>query len=122
MRFIGKSANYGRAVFVDDNTYYATCTNLGAECFLQVLALYHEHFSIPLETGVSLSFEQNQACVQGSSLMVCLTDVQFSPFAETDNLDTEGITYFNTVSTDDSLASVSSYPIKICQCISSHTF
>ena len=33
VRFLGNSANYGGAVFVDDNTYYATCTNLGAECF-----------------------------------------------------------------------------------------
>ena len=80
VRFIGKSANDGRAVFVDDNTYYAI---LGAECFLQVLALYHELFSIPLETSVSLSFEQTQASVQGSSLLDGLLNrCTVSPFAE----------------------------------------
>ena len=48
--------------------------------------------------------------------MVYLTDAQSVHLLNL--IDTEGITYFKTVSTDDSLDSVSSYPIKICQYIS----
>ena len=61
--------------------------------FLQVLALYHKLLSIPLETGVSLSFEPVYKVLP--YLVVYLTDAQsVRPFAEKDNLDTHTLKQF----------------------------
>ena len=64
--FSGNVADYGGAVYVDDNTYSAACTRDNTECFIQELNLFE--FVGLAEAGNSISFEHNHARVQGSNL------------------------------------------------------
>ena len=69
--FVGNSADYGAAMFVDDDTYIRTCyRKLKAECFFQVIATGQ---TIELEP-MFLQYSQNVARYSGSALYGELLD------------------------------------------------
>ena len=135
--FTANSADYGGAVYVDDDTNSGTCTSdPKLECFFQVLAV-HGAADEFLQTQ-SMHFSQNYANISGSTLYGGLLDrCAVSPFAEVhykffsdeyflyqyDYPDQNyeytgnGESYFKDVSTDDS-PTISSLPVRVCLCIS----
>ena len=136
--FIANSADYGGAVYVDDDTNSGTCTSdPNLECFFQVLAV-HGTADEYLQTQ-SMHFSQNYANISGSTLYGGLLDrCAVNPFAEVHYnhfLDESfmyqydyypdqpyeykgnGESYFKDVSTDDT-TSISSLPVRVCLCIS----
>ena len=137
--FSGNSADYGGAVYVDDDTNSGTCTSdPKTECFFQVLAyiegLYSlintpEYQRVYLQDIVkpqSLYFLENNAHISGSTLYGGLLDrCAVNQFAEVhikyqeDYADGgNGVMYLNDVSTiTDRSVSVSSQPVKVCLCV-----
>ena len=137
--FTANSADYGGAVYVDDDTNSGTCaSDTNAECFFQVLAFHgQEHILKDLETQ-SIYFSRNYANVSGSTLYGGLLDrCAISQFAEVrkkfahdfKNRDS-GIAYFKNVSNStldhdtkelildmEANISVSSDPVRMCLCI-----
>ena len=140
--FSANSADYGGAVYMDDDTNSGTCSgDPKIECFFQVL-LYIEGIynfdTVPkdilnytrenLKTQ-SLYFDsENNASISGATLYGGLIDrCAVSQFAEVRTKYTElyesegnGITYLMHVSTiadSESDTSVSSRPVKVCLCI-----
>ena len=119
--FTGNNADYGGAVFMDDNTYSGMCaSNPRTECFFQVLAIYSE---VPAEPKIqSMYFSQNHANISGSTLYGGLLDrCAVSQFAEVYNKYSEyednGISYFMNVSNGERTV-VSSLPVQVYLCTS----
>ena len=141
--FTANIADYGGAVYVDDNSNSGTSciSETKAECFFQVLALYDlEVLNIATQ---SMHFSQNYANISGSTLYGGLLDrCAVSQFAEVRNIHPEnkpnlyeleyngqGIVYFYDVSTPYNLHylntdiklganfSVSSNPVRVCLCV-----
>ena len=124
--FTGNSAEYGGAVYVNDDTNSGTCAsdpNLRTECFFQVLALYSRFL---YDRGInllnSMYFSNNSANISGSTLYGGLLDrCAVSQFAEFDldnnrgGGDREGIAYFKDVSNIANV-SISSGPVRVCFC------
>ena len=113
------SADYGAALFVDDDTYTSTCSRkLKGECFFQVLGEISE-----TELRECLRFSQNAGRYSGSTLYGGLLDrCAVSPFVERSRysrLDpkfkTNGLLYFESA-TDSTNLSISSGPVKVCHC------
>ena len=122
--FIKNTADYGGAVYVDDDTNSGTCARVTkTECFFQVLAIYASFYKEDLETQ-SIYFSQNRAHISGSTLYGGLLDrCIINRFSEVhriygqDYMDGgNGITYFGQVSTATNL-SISSHPVQVCLCI-----
>ena len=136
--FTANKADYGGAVYVDDDTNSGTCvSDPKTECFFQVLAI-HSIESDRLKTQ-SIYFSQNYANIEGSTLYGGLLDrCAVSQFAEVhmkytayDYKDRDGgIAYFRNVSTPtyysftqyrevlvDTNLSISSDPVRVCLCI-----
>ena len=120
VNFTGNSADYGGAVFVDDDTLSAACTRGDIDYFIQdlILLMDEEH-----KAGNSVSLELNHARVQGSNLFGGLLHRcairAFTVFGNTimyTNATLDGLSYYNRIS-NSSLNKVSSHPINICQCI-----
>ena len=114
--FVNNHADYGGAVFVDDNTIAGTCTALPPpDCFFQVVAIYD--FADENIFTRSFSFSNNVAHVSGSTLYGGLLDrCAVNQFAEVrkkhvalqpDVYEGNGITYFTDVSnaTNNSISS-----------------
>ena len=144
--FTANKADYGGAVYVDDDTNSGTCASKPkTECFFQVLAIYDYNVYEPdnLKTQ-SIHFLQNYATMSGSTLYGGLLDrCAVSQFAEVHNKYTiydykdrdGGIAYFRNVSTPtyysstqnsyylnrevlvDTNLSISSDPVRVCLCI-----
>ena len=129
--FVGNSADYGGAVYVNDETNSGTCTSdPKTECFFQVLALYATYppyFTL----AQCMYFSENYAYVSGSTLYGGLLDrcavSQFSEFyvwSTHDDRDAQvnGMAYFKNVSTTAGTVtfSISSNPVRICIC-TNHT-
>ena len=136
--FIANKADYGGAVYVDDDTNSGTCaSDPKTECFFQVLAI---HSGPPGNFKTqSIYFSQNYANIAGSTLYGGLLDrCAVSLFAEVhmkytayDYKDRDGgIAYFRNVSTStyysstqnrevlvDTNLSISSDPVRVCLCI-----
>ena len=117
--YVGNSAVYGAAMFVDDDTYTSTCSRkLKGECFFQLLGEVDERF-----LRNYLQFSQNTARYSGSILYGGLLDrCAVSPFVELSRysrLDpkfkTNGLIHFK-LATDSTNLSISSDPIKVCHC------
>ena len=116
--FTGNSADYGGAVYVDDDTNSGTCaSDPKMDCFFQVLAMIY-HFNP--KCLLSMNFFQNHANISGSTLYGGLLDrCAVSQFAEInekyahDNIG--GIAYLRNVSISTNF-SISSRPIRICLC------
>ena len=134
--FLTNSADYGGAVYVDDDTVSVTCTSdPKTECFFQVLAYIHGLYSLEsipdsilnytrqnLKTQ-SVYFSENGATISGSTLYGGLLDrCAVSQFAEVGikyeedyKLGGNGITYLKHVSTITDM-SISSRPVQVCLC------
>ena len=119
--FMGNSANYGGAIFVNDDTYAAdACADSNMECFFQVFTLYYEVFlnHVPsFNLDELFDFQDNQAHVNGSSLFGgFLNRCTMSSFVGID-YGYNGSEYFHQISTGDtSSTSVSSRPVQVCTC------
>ena len=137
MIFLGNSANYGGAIYVNDDTNSGTCTNDSkTDCFFQSLAhisgLYRlsetSSTSINYARNIlkteSLYFSKNSASISGSTLYGGLLDrCAVNQFSEVHILYNQeyrdggnGITYLKHVSTIEN-ASISSRPVKVCLCM-----
>ena len=111
----GNSADYGAAMFVDDDTYTSTCSRkLKGECFFQVLGKFKKY----------LQFSHNTATYSGSTLYGGLLDrCAVSPFVQKPpsnlGLDpkfkTNGLVHFKSATNSTNL-SISSGPVKVCHC------
>ena len=143
--FTANKADYGGAVYVDDDTNSGACASKSktdSECFFQVLAIYGYRHSGELNhlKTQSIYFSQNYATMSGSTLYGGLLDrCAVSQFAEVhkkytayDYIDRDGgIAYFGNVSTPtyysrydlnreglvDTNLSISSDPVRVCLCI-----
>ena len=119
--FIANQANYGGAVYVDDDANSGTCaSNKKSECFIQVLAVHNrinDDLKIP-----SLYFTQNQAKFSGSTLYGGLLDrCAVSRLAEVHKkhypeYKGNGVSYFKDISTGENTL-ISSDPVQVCSCI-----
>ena len=119
--FIANQANYGGAVYVDDDANSGTCaSNKKSECFIQVLAVHNrinDDLKIP-----SLYFTQNQAKFSGSTLYGGLLDrCAVSRLAEVHKkhypeYKGNGVSYFKDISTGENTL-ISSDPVQVCPCI-----
>ena len=142
--FTANKADYGGAVYVDDDTISGTCASEPkTECFFQVLAI-HEKPSKFLQT-LSIYFSQNYAKVSGSTLYGGLLDrcavnrlaevcMKYACHSKDGG---EGVAYFKNVSiptyyayesthdgphtqyvpdNDLSIITVSSQPVRVCLC------
>ena len=122
--FTDNSADYGGAVYVDDDTNSGMCaSDPKTECFFQVLAVYNVFESTSYQPSISLS--QNSASISGSTLYGGLLDrCALSPFAEYNmhaSYDKDrdvGIAYLKDVSIIDNISdnSISSEPVQVCLC------
>ena len=118
--FTANSAEHGGAVYVDDDTNSACASGSKAECFFQILAVYTSslHFNLPNDSVTqSMYFSKNYANhYKGSTLYGGLLDrCAPNPFAEINNKDSLGITYFYKVSTVKH-SSIFSKPVRVCIC------
>ena len=113
----GNSADYGAAMFVDDDTYTSTCSRkLKGECFFQVLGSIYSFKEL-------IQFSQNTARYSGSTLYGGLLDrCAVSPFVELlphsgvdPKFKTNGLVHFKSAS-DSTNLSISSGPVKVCHC------
>ena len=135
--FTANKADYGGAVYVDDDTNSGTCaSDPKTECFFQVLAIHSLGDDLKTQR---IYFSQNYANIAGSTLYGGLLDrCAVSQFAEVhrkytayDYKDRDGgIAYFRNVSTPtyysstqrkevlvDTNLSISSDPVQVCLCI-----
>ena len=124
--YAGNSADYGAAIFVDDDTYTSTCSRkLKGECFFQVLGDIRERY-----LRNYLQFSQNTARYSGSTLYGGLLDrCAVSPFVQggpnshltpyRSGLDlkfkTNGLVHFKSATNSTNL-SISSGSVKVCHC------
>ena len=121
--FISNSADYGGAVYVDDNTNSGTCASEPRiKCFFQVLAIYDYNGALNVNFSTQcMHFSRNHAKISGSILFGGLLDrCAVSPFAEVHKKyhtpdSTGGVSYFKNVlyATDDT---ISSDPVQVCLC------
>ena len=123
--FTANSADYGGAVYVDDDTNSGTCASEPkTECFFQVLAIYHYNIGSHNHTpNRILSFSRNSASISGNILYGGLLDrCAVSPFAEYDKHASYekdrgvGIAYLKNVSMNIINISISSEPVRVCLC------
>ena len=117
--FSGNHANYGGAVYVEDNTNSGACSP-DNECFIQTLAL-HQQQSTPYSnlSTENIDFSSNTASEQGTNLFGGLLDRCIpSPFAEVylhRRTHYSGVTYLGNIS-NIVLDSISSSPVRVCFC------
>ena len=124
--FTANSADYGGAVYVDDDTNSGMCaSNPKMECFFQVLTIHSEESkSLKIQ---SIYFSQNYANISGPTLYGGLLDrCAVSQFAEVHNkhssgqeyeYEGNGISYFTDVATGERTL-MSSLPVQVCLCTS----
>ena len=126
--FTANSADYGGAVYVDDDTNSGTCaSDPKRECFFQILAIYDiDYFREDINSNTqSIYFSHNYANIAGSTLYGGLLDrCVVSQFAEhyekyahgTNDRSSEiAYLYFKSVSITTNI-SVSSGPVRVCLC------
>ena len=132
IKFSENSADYGGAVFVNDDTNSA-CTSDQIECFLQVISVDYIYFLGRLN-GFNANFQyietqniyllDNHARISGSILYGGLIDrCAVSQFAEVRRKYEQryedignAITYFVNISNARMPSSVSSRPVQVCLC------
>ena len=127
--FTGNSAEYGGAVYVNDDTNSGTCASYPkTECFFQVLALYDQSSISGSIILKCMYFSENTANISGATLYGGLLDrCTISLFAEVyqkyapvdierNNPRDGGIAYFKNVSTIIADVSISSDPVRVCFC------
>ena len=111
------SADYGAAMFVNDDTYTSTCSRkLKGECFFQVMDRYYT----PGNYLIYLS--QNTAVYSGATLYGGLLDrcavsafAQQAYYGQNPKFKTNGLIHFKSATNSTNL-SISSGPVKVCHC------
>ena len=120
--FTANSAEYGGAVYVDDDTNSGCSSDPKTECFFQVLAMYIYIIDvgyIPDLVSQSMYFSKNYANISGSTLYGGLLDrCAPNPYAERNYTGSfAGITYFKNISTfNHNIISIFSKPVRVCLC------
>ena len=125
--FTDNHANFGGAVYVDDETNSGTCS-LGNECFIQILAIYYKFFISEDLITENVFFSENTATEQGSNLFGGLLDRcipnQFAEVYLKQKIRYSGVTYFQNISNSTTssipLESIGSQPVRVCFCNSKH--
>ena len=137
IRLTKNVADYGAAMFVDDNTNSDICTSTPvtvtptSECFFRVLDTYYVRKAISMGSKVvSIIADDNCAKVMGSTLFggllnkcmhtsvgsnhsTLLTDETVA------DLKLNGLSYLQSISNINNLDSVTSQPVQVCFCIDS---
>ena len=122
LSFISNTADYGGAIYVADNTNFATCDSApnnsyfnsgSAECFFQILLLNNGSLTRRYDYYKSyLISTDNLAHISGSTLYGGLLDrCMLSPFT---NLFSEKSDFFNILADIDS--EISSAAVRVCFC------
>ena len=127
IHLIGNSADYGAAIYVDDNTKYDTClaiptsAALGTRCFIEILNLTKERTR-------NIIVYNNTAKDSGDNLFGGLIDRCIPPSAgnirnaiSTEDVNgqfTNGLNYLKNISNliDSDTNSISSHPVRVCFC------
>ena len=136
MAFIGNTASYGGAIYVDDESNSATCAsnpfNVNSpksECFIRVIATHTIQTAYTNYSLNNVLFCLNSANVSGSTLFGGLLDrCTVSLFNEVDRTidmadnnflkyEGNGLQYLFDISTGNSNQTISSYPAQLCLCI-----
>ena len=139
LNFVGNSALFGGAIYVDDESNSGSCVSnpfeiraAKSECFMSVVST---QTIVTARTNFSLSnvqFDKNSATLSGSTLFGGLLDrCIVSPFNEVDrtiNRDTnelltykgDGLKYFMDISSETEKQRMSSYPVQVCLCVNGH--
>ena len=124
LTFEANKAVYGGAVYVADNTNFATCTSIlnkqtsttstNAECFFQLLLLNNVTLTVEMVYYKSfLIFEKNVATLSGATLYGGLLDrCTVSPFANIFGKEKDTLTFIM----DSNGTDISSAPVRICFC------
>ena len=122
IQFIENAADYGGAVYVDDDTYTATCTRQDTACFIQEFTLYEAN-----EEGISIKFKDNQARIRGSNLFGGLLHrcsivqpIVQAAFFSANSKTVKGVSHFRTATNTSSVNQISSRPVQICLCVNGH--
>lgn len=117
VNFIGNSADYGGAVYVDDDTYTAACLRENTACFFQELILFESSTE-----GISIDFKHNQATSRGDNLFGGLLHrcSVVEPIVQGIFFSVNSTSYFRRVTNASSVQQVSSRPVRVCMCINGH--
>ena len=139
LHLYNNTADYGGAVYVDDDTNSGTCyatpfsykTTISSECFIQGISLYHYYYYFCLDEDanvLNIYFANNSATVAGDVLYGGLLDrCGVSPFAEifmytySTPSSVSAISYIVSI-TDleiqdfNSTKMISSDPVRVCFC------
>ena len=143
--FEANCANYGGAIYVDDETNFGTCESSSSdkystatECFMQSIMLYNRDMPLsPDDTGLLIEtvvteFIQNNAIISGSDLFGGLLDrCTVSPFAEVHYVNSSceknvtGFSYFTCMTSisasnqeeyRQNTTIINSGPVQLCFC------
>ena len=126
LKYTGNFADFGGAIFVNDETYTGTCSRsqkFVGECFFQVLGLDYSFGVIQHVRKNLVQISQNYARYAGSNLYGGLLDrctlnplSQVVPENSYFNKTLTGLNYFQWTTGSLLYSSVSSGPIRICSC------
>ena len=125
VRLTHNTADYGGALYVNDETNAATCETPSTECFFQVLGIHR--LVLPDINTISMHISENVARISGRTLYGGLLDrCRVSPLAEVHNRNPDinrrfyqyngsGLDYFHdsVVTAPDA---ISSDPVQVCFC------
>ena len=136
MRLTGNTADYGGAIYVDDETKSDTCFTTpvnvtpASECFMNVIEPYKAEQTMPIDTHIQhITIEGNHAEQMGSDLFGglldrCRPNTLFSDIGMTlltgtliEEHDTDGLMFFQNISNIKDTKSISSRPMKVCFCV-----
>ena len=123
--FFDNHANYGGAVYVDDDTNSGACSS-NVECFIQIFALYNNFDAKDIDVPTNIQFFANSASEYGSNLFGGLLDrcvpsslsEVYASYPESLLISLQpysGVSYLQDIS-DITLDSIASLPIRICFC------
>ena len=118
IHYVGNSADYGAAMFVDDDTYTGTCSMKQiTECFFQTVS-YDCSNSSNMHKIIRIHYVKNYANRSGSTLYGGLLDrCAINPYTKVDHSDTQTtLKYFMSLSNFTNV-SISSGPVKVCCCV-----
>ena len=131
IKLIENSADYGAAIFVDDNTKYGTCLTTPissipeSECFFRIHNPYLYYTTATTVQLESITAQNNSARHSGSNLFGGLID-RCMPLSVGNAISTEAVieqyrngqSYLQSISNliDSDTNSVTSYPVRVCFC------
>ena len=135
IRLIGNVADYGAAIFVDDNSTFETCsttpTNItpASECFFRITNTYSTQSRANDALVKSIVFQNNYAKYGGNNLFGGLLDrctLHTTPSSIYDTLlmgdiythekNANGLSRLLNISNIESKDSIASYPVQVCFC------